>query len=159
MFNIEMMKYLPALSWEDIEVKKVKSYKSDSSDYQVKVIFRNTGKLPTALKQAALVKIVNDDKVVIEFNSKADSSVKVAYKVINLEKGKTSGERFNRGGFFLENPEYGRPVTKVVPFTQGGETGSASVTIRLYKNSTVEGKATVLSTRGGILKDKAFTVK
>lgn len=159
MFNIEMMKYLPSLSWEDIQVKKVKSYKSDSADYQVKVSFRNTGKLPTALKQAALVKIVKEDKVIFEFNSKVDSSVKAAYKILDLEKGKSPRERLTGGGFFLENPEYGRPVTKVVPYTQGGDTGFASVTIRVYKNSTVEGKASVFSTRGGVLKDKVFSVK
>jgi len=159
LFNIEMMKYLPSLAWEDIEVKKVKSYKADSADYQVKVIFKNTGKLPTALKQAALVKIVNSDKVVFEFTSKPDSLVKTAYKILDLEKGKSPRERMSGGGFFLENPEYGRPVTKVVPYTDGGDTGTATVIIRIYKSSVVEGKASVLSTRGGELRDKSFTIK
>jgi hypothetical protein len=159
LFNIEMMKYLPALAWENIEVKKVKSYKADSADYQVKVSFRNTGKLPTALKQAALVKIVNDDKVIFEISTKADSSGKYGYRILNLEKGKSPRERLNSGGYFLENPETGRPVTKVVPYTQGGASASASVTIRIYGNRTVEGKASVLSTRGGVLKDKPFTIK
>ncbi len=58
LFNLEMVKHLPGLEWENIEVRKTKSYKTDSADYQLKVSFRNTGKLPTALKQAHLVKIV-----------------------------------------------------------------------------------------------------
>jgi hypothetical protein len=159
MFNIEMMKYLPALEWDNVEIKKVKSYKADSADYQLKVTYRNTGKLPTALKQAALVKIVNDDKVIFEFTSRADSSVKTAYIILDSEKGKTPRERLNGGGFFLENPAYGRPVTKVVPFTLGGDTGSATVVIRVYKNSSIEGKARVLSTRGGLLKDRSFKIE
>ena len=65
MFNLEMIKYLPELSWENIEIKKIKSYKTDSADYQVKISYRNNGKLPTALKQAHLVKIVTDDRVVL----------------------------------------------------------------------------------------------
>jgi hypothetical protein len=32
MFNIELMKHLPELVWEKIEVKKLKSYKSDSTE-------------------------------------------------------------------------------------------------------------------------------
>jgi hypothetical protein len=159
LFNIEMMKYLPSLAWENIEVKKVKSYKADSADYQVRVSYRNTGKLPTALKQAALVKIVKDDKVVFEISSKADSSGKYGYKVLDLERGKSPRERLYNGGFFMENPESGRPITKVVPYAQGGATVSASVTLRVYNNRTLEGKASVLSTRGGILKDKTFTIK
>jgi hypothetical protein len=159
LFNIEMMKYLPSLAWENIEVQKVKSYKADSADYQVRVSYRNTGKLPTALKQAALVKIVKDDKVVFEISSKADSSGKYGYKVLDLERGKSPRERLYNGGFFMENPESGRPITKVVPYAQGGATVSASVTLRVYNNRTFEGKASVLSTRGGILKDKTFTIQ
>jgi hypothetical protein len=64
-----MAKSLPELAWENIGVKKIKSYKTDSADYQLKVSFKNIGKLPTALKQAHLVKIVTDDRVVINFDS------------------------------------------------------------------------------------------
>ncbi len=44
MFNLEMAKYLPELEWDKIEVKKIKSYKTDSTDYQLKISFRNTRK-------------------------------------------------------------------------------------------------------------------
>ena len=63
LFNLEMIKYLPEIQWENIEVKKLKSYKQDSTDYQVKVSYRNAGKLPTALRQADLVKIVRSDQI------------------------------------------------------------------------------------------------
>ena len=81
-----MIKYLPELAWENIEVKKVKSYKTDSADYQMKVSFKNIGKLPTALKQAHLVKIVTDDRVVINFDSTNTSGEKPEFKVLTEEK-------------------------------------------------------------------------
>ena len=97
-----MVKYLPELAWDNIEVKKTKSYKTDSADYQLKVSFKNTGKLPTALKQAHLVKIVTDDRVVLDFNKPAVVAEKPGYKILNLEKGQTPRERLYRGGFYLE---------------------------------------------------------
>ena len=89
LFNLEMAKSLPELTWENIEIKRIKSYKTDSADYQLKVSFKNIGKLPTALKQAHLVKIVMDDRVEVNFDS------------IN-----TSGEPDIPGssGFFQEHP-------------------------------------------------------
>ena len=88
MFNLEMANYLPELSWENIEVKKMKSYKSDSTDFQLKVSFRNIGKLPTALKQAHLVKIVTDDRVVLDFDTTGTASGKISYKVIWMKKNR-----------------------------------------------------------------------
>ncbi|MDR2232285.1 MAG: hypothetical protein LBE56_04075, partial [Tannerella sp.] len=49
LFNLEMIKHLPELQWDNIEVKKIKTYKQDSTDYRIKVSYRNAGKLPTAL--------------------------------------------------------------------------------------------------------------
>ena len=159
LFNFEMIKYLPELEWGNIEVKKVKSYKTDSADYQLKVSFKNIGKLPTALKQAQLVKIVTDDRVVLDFNSPAVAADKPGYKVLDLEKGKTPKERLNGGGFYLESPVTGKPVKKILPFTQGGEVTTAVFIIRLYKGTELSGKASVFSTRGGVLKDKDFLIK
>ncbi len=159
LFNLEMIKYLPELTWESIEVKKVKTYKTDSADYQLKVSFKNIGKLPTALKQAHLVKIVTDDKVVLDFNSPAGVTEKPGYKVLNLEKGQSPRERLYGGGFYLENPVTGRPATKVLPDTQGGAVTTAVFNIRIYKGTELSGKASVYSTRGGVLKDKEFSIK
>jgi hypothetical protein len=86
MFNLEMAKYLPELEWGNAEVKRVKAYKTDSADYQLKITVRNTGKLPTALKQAQLVKIVRDDRIDLEFDTTGMIKGKPAYKVIEEKK-------------------------------------------------------------------------
>jgi hypothetical protein len=160
LFNVEMAKALPGLEWENIEVKKIRSYRTDSADYQVNVRFRNSGMLPTALKQAQLVKIVRDDRVIIKIDSVALVDGKPAYKIINNEDTRRRrDQQFATGGLYLENPAYGRPVMKFVPATEGGSVTTASYVIRIYKGTVLSGKAEVLSTRGGILKDKEFIIR
>jgi len=158
MFNLEMTKYLPELSWESIEVKKLKSYKADSADYQLKVSFRNTGKLPTALKQAHLVKIVKDDRVNLEFDTTGNVSGKPGYKIIQEEK--SSGGRNSRGRYNDdERSVQQRRFSKNVPYTEGGSVTTAVFKIRFYNRSELKGKASVYSTRGGVLKDKEFMIR
>jgi Zinc carboxypeptidase len=158
MFNLEMMKYLPELSWENIEVKKIKSYKADSADYQMKVSFRNTGKLPTALKQAHLVKIVKDDRVVLDFDTAGVSPGIKDYKILLEDKPVRTREgrgRFNDD----ERAVPQRTFSKNVADTEGGSVTTATINIRLYKKTELKGKASVFSTRGGILKDKDFVLR
>ena len=158
MFNLEMAKYLPELSWENIEVKKMKSYKADSTDYQLKVSFRNNGKLPTALKQAHLVKIVTDDRIVLDFDTTGTATGKPGYKVI--QDGKQPRGRESRGGYNdSERASRQSAISKNVPDTQGGTVTTAVFNIRLYKRSELGGKASVFSTRGGILRGKEFMIK
>jgi murein tripeptide amidase MpaA len=158
LFNIEMAKYLPELAWENIEVKRTKSYKADSADYQVRVSFRNTGKLPTALKQAHLVKIVKEDRVLLDLDTTGTASGKPGYKI--LETGRQQKERGARGAYsdFERSPER-RPVSKTVPYTEGGSVTTAVFDIRLYKKDELRGKASVLSTRGGVLRDREFIIR
>ncbi len=158
LFDIEMAKHLPELAWENIEVKRIKSYKTDSTDYQLKVSFRNTGKLPTALKQAHLVKIVTEDRVVLEFDTTGSTSGKPGYKL--LEEPKPPRDREMRGGFSdFERPVQRKPVFKTVPYTEGGSVTTAVFNIRVYKRDELRGKASVLSTRGGVLKDKELIIR
>jgi hypothetical protein len=157
-FNIEMVKYMPELSWESIDVKKIKAYKTDSSDYQMKVSFRNIGKLPTALKQAQLVKIVKDDRVVLEFDTAGTTSGKDVFKLIMEDKPLKVRE--GRGGSNdEERPVRQKEVSKIVPETQGGLVTTAVFNIRLYNRTELKGKASVFSTRGGVLKGKEFSIK
>ena len=158
LFNLEMAKYLPELVWENIESKKVRSYKADSADYQLKISFRNAGKLPTALKQAHLVKIVSDDRVILELDTAGTAAGKTGYKVI--EEAKRSGERESRGGYGdFERPMQRRPAFKTVPYTEGGAVTTAVFNIRLYGRTELQGKASIFSTRGGVLKDKEFVIR
>jgi hypothetical protein len=158
MFNLEMVKYLPELSWDNIEVKKIKTYKADSTDFQVKVSFKNEGKLPTALKQAHLVKIVTDDRVVLEFDTTGTASGKPVYKEIKEEKGSKPAE--SRGGYRDDDRAPKQvSVTQKVAYTEGGSVTTALFNIRLFNRTSLPGKATVFSTRGGILKEKEFVVR
>ncbi len=157
MFNLEMSKYLPGLAWSDIEVKKIKSWKADSSDYQLKISFVNNGKLPTALKQAALVKIVRDDRVVIDLDTSGTSGGKVLYKLIEEKKPEQAGRRGNSGND--ERPRMQTSFTKNAGYTAGGEKTTATFVLRLYGINELKGKANVLSTRGGVLKDRDFVIK
>jgi hypothetical protein len=157
-FNIEMANYLPELAWENVEVKKIKSYKSDSTDYQLIVSFRNNGKLPTALKQAHLVKIVTDDRVVVDFDTTGNASGKPGYKVI-VEEKKTP-PREGRGRFGDdERPSVQSKYSNNVANTQGGSVTTSIFKVRFYGRTELKGKVSVLSTRGGILKDKEFVIK
>ena len=73
LFNMELISHLPRLEWEEFTVKTVKKHRGDSIDYDLTVRFRNAGKLPTALSQAHLVKIVRPDEVRIKFENASDS--------------------------------------------------------------------------------------
>jgi len=157
LFNLEMTRSLPELSWDSFKVKKLKSYKTDSTDYQLEISFKNIGILPTALKQAHLVKIVRKDRVVLEFDTTGTASGITAYKVIQEEgasRGRGSRASYNNAGSAQPGV-----ISKNVPYTQGGSVTKAVFKIRLYYESRLKGKASVFSTRGGVLKGKEFVIK
>jgi hypothetical protein len=66
MFNLYMAKSLPRVEIVDVKVSGVRAAK-DSATHELRVTVRNTGRLPTALEQARMVKIVRPDRVVAEF--------------------------------------------------------------------------------------------
>ena len=156
MFNLELIKHLPELAWENIEIKKSRSYRADSADYQLKVTFRNTGKLPTALKQAQLVKIVREDNIVLDFDT-AGAAGKLIYKIIEEEKPKQPEGR-NRNND-PERPLLQKKYTRNTGFVDGGSKTAAVFTIRLYNIQELKGKASIYSTRGGVLMDREFVIR
>jgi hypothetical protein len=158
LFNIEMAMHLPEVDWTKIETKRIKAYKTDSADYQIKIGIINRGKLPTALKQAHLVKIVREDRIELELDTTGWVRGKPAFKII--EEKKKAPVRSGRGMF--DDMERSTPVataTKNIPFTQGGSVTEALFTIRLYNRQELKGKANMFSTRGGVLKDREFIIK
>jgi hypothetical protein len=158
MFNIEMAKHLPEVDWTKVETKRIKTYKADSADFQLRIGIINRGKLPTALKQAHLVKIVREDRIELEFDTTGWVKDKPAFKVI--EEKKKIPERTGRGMFDdMERSSPASTATKNIPFTQGGSVTEALFTIRLYNRQELKGKASMFSTRGGVLKDKEFVIK
>ena len=148
LFNLEMIKHLPELQWDNIEVKKIKSYKQDSTDYQVKISYRNIGKLPTALRQADLVKIVRQDQVKITLSDSAVEGDNPKARILpesDARPQRTSG--------------VANETTRNAGYAQGGSVNSQTITIRVYGNHEIEGTATVSTTRAGVLQDKSFVIK
>ena len=150
MFNIAMMKHLPELNWGDYEVKKLKSYKGDSIDYRVKISYKNIGKLPTALKQADLVKIVKQDQLNVTFIA---DSASTAYKVID-ESLKQQRRRRNEtsGGT-------GNKYFKELGFADGESTNTAIFSVRVYNNIPLSIDVNVQTTRAGSLPDKNIVIQ
>ena len=159
MFNLEMIKALPELAWENIEVKRVKSYKADSADYQVKVSFRNKGQLPTSLMQARLVKIVKPDRVVIQMDTISGTESVNACRILDEEKRipGAAGNHYSVAASRAQSPA--GTATRTFPSTDGGAVNTATFIIRTYKGARVSGKASVYSTRGGVLRDKVFSIE
>lgn len=163
LFNLELIKALPELKWENIEIKKIKSYRKDSADYQIRISYKNTGLLPTALKQAHLVKIVRDDRVVIEIDSAAFKGDRRIFKVLSPSPEQGRENRSGRDAFsdspVLQQRSALRSISQNVPDTKGGAVSTVIFEVRVYGNSDLSGKASVYSTRGGVLKNKEFYVK
>jgi hypothetical protein len=158
LFNLEMAKSLPEPAWDKIEVKKIKSYKTDSVDYQVKISVKNQGKLPTALRQAQLVKIVKEDRIELEFDTAGYNKDMPGFRVIEDKKPVSKSrkrEMFNDE----EKPSKPATTSKKVAFIQGGSSTEAIFIIRFYGKKEVNCKAKFISTRGGVLKEKEFQIK
>jgi len=174
LFNIEMLKHLPELQWDTIEVKKMKTYKQDSTDYQIKVSYRNVGKLPTALRQADLVKIVRPDQMRIRLtptSSTGDSPVMRILPEPSARRGSESST-VSSGGRGAASAGGGRggagggggnrnaiETTRNAGYTQGESINSQTFTVRVYGNHEIEGTATVSTTRAGLLPAKSFKIK
>ena len=158
LFNIEMANHLPELDWGKIEVKRIKVYKADSADYQLRIGVINRGKLPTALKQAHLVKIVREDRIELEFDTAGLAKDKPSFRIIEEKKKEREGSERGMYGDQTASRVQVR-ASRNIPYTQGGSSTETVFTIRLYKDSGLKGRASVISTRGGVLKGKEFVVR
>ena len=129
LFNLEMVKQLPLIDDVDTRVRTRRS--GDSTTYEITVSWTNSGRLPTALRQAQLVKIVREDRVQLEFAR-------------DLTRGDSPTVR-------IVSPT-GRNQTIDAGWTGPGERKSVTFEVRTYGVSGVEGEAHVMSTRGGVAK-------
>jgi len=154
LFNMELISHLPRLEWEEFTVKTVKKHRGDSIDYDLTVRFRNAGKLPTALSQAHLVKIVRPDEVRIKFENASDTVPR--YRL--LEPAPAPGRRES---MMMSEDEGRRPgfISASAGYTPGGSTAEVHFKIRVYGGSELKGNATVVTTRAGILPEKEFVIR
>jgi len=134
LFNLAMANHLPLLEMEGVDVRRVDS-EEDLTTYEVQLRWKNAGGLPTALRQARLVKIVREDQAVLQF-----------------DRSLTRGEEPT-----VEIVEPSRPGGVNVGWTDAGEGGSATFRVRVRGSAPVTGTAQILSTRGGVL-EGAFTL-
>lgn len=154
LFNKALISHLPRLEWEEYTVKRVKKHRGDSVDYKLTVRFRNAGKLPTALSQAHLVKIVKPDEVRITIEG---GNEKVSrYRI--LEPLPPAPRRGNMMYSDEESrgPEY---ISETVGYTPAGDIAEAHFIIRLFDTAELKGSATVVTTRAGILPAKEFIIR
>jgi len=132
LFNLAMAKRLPQLVVEDLKVKKVKA-----GEYQVTLTWVNSGKLPVALEQAKLVKIVQEDRVSLDFDKdllKGDQNATVRIVTPSL---------------------YDKTI--YAGYTGAGEKKTATFTLQVKGDAPVKGKIKLSSTRGGFI-EKEFTL-
>jgi hypothetical protein len=130
LFNLELAKHLPQIENVEVDVERT-DQTSDSSTYRVTVSWTNGGKLPTALAQAQLVKIVQEDRAVLQFDSTLTRRDAPVVRIVDPD---------------TRDKEVG------VGWTQPGELKSASFTVRTYGVPGVKAEVQVLSTRGGLVK-------
>jgi hypothetical protein len=132
LFNLAMAMDLPQLQIKDTQVKKL-----SSDEYEISVTWVNNGKLPVALEQAKRIKIVQEDRVVLEFDKE-------------LIKGHENAP------VKIITPElYDKTI--YAGYTGVGETKSATFKIKVSKSEPIDAKIKILSTRGGYL-EKVVTI-
>lgn len=130
LFNLEMALHLPQLELEGVDVRQLAAT-ADSAAYAVTVRWRNSGRLPTALRQAQLVKIVEEDRAQLEF----------AEELTRLESPRVR----------IVTPAM-RDKTMRTGWTEPGEAKEVTFEVRTYGAAPVEGTVHLLSTRGGHLR-------
>ncbi|WP_018128492.1 M14 family metallopeptidase [Balneola vulgaris] len=126
LFNLAMAMELPQITLDDVSVKKKKN-----NIYEVEVEWTNTGKLPVALKQAQLVKIVRQDRVQLQFDgdlTKGNEDAKVKIITPSL---------------------YDKTI--YAGYTDAGETKKAKFEVELNGVDGAKAKLKILSTRGGYI--------
>jgi hypothetical protein len=129
LFNLAMAKHLPLLELEGVDVRRTEE-EGDLSTYEVTVRWKNVGGLPTALKQALLVKVVREDHAVLEFDRALTGGDEPTVEILDPS---------------------GRDSRAYAGLTQPDASNSATFTVQLRGDEEVEGTIRVLSTRGGVL--------
>jgi len=129
LFNLAMAKELPQLILDGCDVSALEKTES-SRDYEISIRWTNTGELPVALKQAQLVKAVQEDRVELEFD-------------------KPLMEKPNPTVTILEPSAYDKTIRS--GYTEPGQSQSVRFKVRVNGTDPVEGKAKLLSTRGGYI--------
>jgi len=150
LFNLALAQHLPELQIDEVSVAPGTApegaAEAEGDVYDVTVRFSNVGKLPSALRQAQLVKIVREDSVQLEFGGMAGASV--------IQPG-GGGGRGGRGG-----GRGGGGGAIQTGWIQPDETKEVTFKVRVApdQQGPVNGTAHLLSTRGGHI-TATFTIR
>ncbi len=133
LFNLAMAKRLPQITINALKVKKL-----SGGEFEITVEWTNSGKLPVALEQAKLVKIVQEDRISLDF----DKELTKGYE--NAKVSIIAPSLFDK--------------TIYAGYTGVGEKKSAVFKVKVESGEEVKGKIKLSSTRGGYL-EKEFVLK
>jgi len=126
LFNLEMALALPELQWGEPSIRRVAQH-GDSATYEVRVQVRNTGALPTALRQAQLVKIVQEDRLFVTFERGEGRAPRIVEPALR------------NGALWLG-------------WIEPGQTKPVTFRVRTYGGTPVTANLRLDSTRGGVLR-------
>lgn len=132
LFNLAMAKRLPQVSITDVKVKK-----RSEGEFEISLSWTNSGKLPVALEQAKLVKIVQQDRVMLDFDKKL------------LQGDENAPVRI------LTPSTYEKTI--YAGYTGVGEKKTATFIVSVKGELPVKGKIKLSSTRGGFV-EREFTL-
>lgn len=136
-FNLYMAQSLPELGADSAQVRQVRT-EDGYTEWEMTVAVRNDGRLPTALRQADLVKIVRPDRVVLAFDGDLevgeDEDAQVRFVDEDGEVIEDDGEELGLG------------------YLQPGQQSTARFRFRTYELDSFSGTWELLSTRGGVLR-------
>ncbi len=136
LFNLYMAQSLPNLSADGASVRQVAT-EDAYTEWAFTLTVRNTGRLPTALRQADLVKIVRPDWVELTF----DDGIRVGGNDAQVRFVGEDGEVAGFGG-----------GTKRLGYLQPGEERTVELRFRTYELDSFSGSWALLSTRGGVVR-------
>ncbi len=129
LFNLAMARELPQLELNHVKVESLED-ETKSGTYSIEVSWTNTGKLPVALEQAQLIKIVQEDRAQLEFDEELTEGKTPVVEIVDP----ATHDKTIRAGY-----------------TRPGDSRTVTFRVRVLKDKSVEGKVKVLSTRGGYL--------
>jgi hypothetical protein len=136
-FNIYMAQSLPELRADSAQVRRVDE-EDGYTEWELSVTVRNVGRLPTALRQADLVKIVRPDRVVLSFDGDLevgdDQDAQVRFVDDDGEVIEDDGEEI------------------ALDYLQPGQERTARFRFRTYELDSFSGTWELLSTRGGVVR-------
>lgn len=132
-FNLAMAMRLPEITISDLKITKI-----GGGEFEITLEWTNTGGLPVALEQAKLVKIVQEDRVMLEF----DKEMTKGYE--NAQVKIISPELFDK--------------TIFAGYTGVGEEKKVSFKVLVTGSEEIKGKIKLSSTRGGYF-EREFILK